>query len=192
MVFDAGGPLPAEPVGLPYVDARVALVRALKEGRSTATLLGPAGPYMQNLAAPWSAPLVSDDVIAHPLPAELPLPGSRSPISRSTWPRRSAARATSAADEQAWLLDWPRGRRALSVALAWPVRWEDDRAGRVRGDDPPVLGDHAAQGLGPVAPAQWPRDCRLPNPSRLTCAAGAPVSGPGRARRSGTRPGCSP
>ncbi len=148
VVFNAGGPLPAEPVGLPYLDARVALARALKEGRSTATLLGPAGPYMENLAAPWSAPLVSDGVIAHPLPAELPLPW----VALADLAEHVAA-AVRGPGHQRRLIGGPRALTgheaadALSVALARPVRWETIEPAEYEEMLRPHLGDHAAEGL---------------------------------------------
>ncbi|MEV6324329.1 hypothetical protein AB0M45_24545 [Nocardia sp. NPDC051787] len=39
-----------------------------------ATVDGPARTYMENLAAPWSAPLVRARQVAYPLPGDLPVP----------------------------------------------------------------------------------------------------------------------
>jgi uncharacterized protein YbjT (DUF2867 family) len=147
VVFNTGGPLPAEPVGVPYLDARVALARALSEGRFTATLIGPAGPYMENLAAPWSAPLVNDGVIAQPLPAELPLPW----VALTDLAEHVAA-AVRGPGHSPRLISGPlaltghQAADALSVALERPVRWETIEPAEYEEMMRPFLGD-AAEGL---------------------------------------------
>ncbi len=74
VVFNTSGPSPSEPVGIPYIDARLVLREALECGTFDLTVVGPMGPYMENLVAPWSAPLVRDGILAYPLPAEAPVP----------------------------------------------------------------------------------------------------------------------
>ena len=60
-VLNAGGPTGA--TGMPYLDARTLLAE-----HATA-VVEPCGPYMENLAAPWSAARVAAGVLAYPLPA---------------------------------------------------------------------------------------------------------------------------
>lgn len=73
-VLNVGGPMMPGPVGVPYLDARTALAQGLSSAVGTATVVGPAGPYMENLSAAWSAPQVRDGVVAYPLPGEAPVP----------------------------------------------------------------------------------------------------------------------
>ncbi|MEV0202229.1 hypothetical protein [Nonomuraea sp. NPDC050691] len=73
-VFNAGGPPPAAPIGVPFVDARALLVAELPSVVDVAGVTGPAFTYMENLAAPWSLPRLLTGEIVYPLPAELPVP----------------------------------------------------------------------------------------------------------------------
>lgn len=67
LVYNTGFAIPDEPVGQPALDGRVALVGQLVD--AGATVLIPTG-YMENLAAPWSAPLVLDGELRYPLPPD--------------------------------------------------------------------------------------------------------------------------
>jgi uncharacterized protein YbjT (DUF2867 family) len=75
-VFNTGGGLPpAAPIGVPFVDSRVRLAAGLPDAVRHATVLGPAGPYLENLVAPWSRSLIRDGgELRYPLPAEAPIP----------------------------------------------------------------------------------------------------------------------
>lgn len=73
-VFNTGGPIVPAPVGVPYLDARAVLGSGLSDVVGTATVVGPAGGYMENLVAPWSAPLVAGGELAYPLPEFVPMP----------------------------------------------------------------------------------------------------------------------
>lgn len=73
-VFNVGGPLMPVLVGVPYLDARSLLATGLSSAVAVASVVGPAGPYMENLSAAWSAPQVRDGTVAYPLPAEAPVP----------------------------------------------------------------------------------------------------------------------
>jgi uncharacterized protein YbjT (DUF2867 family) len=103
---------------------------------------------MENLSAPWSAPLVSDGVIAHPLPAELPLPW----VALADLAEHVAA-AVRGPGQQRGLISGPRALTgdeaadALSVALARPVRWETIEPAEHEEMMRPHLGDHAAEAL---------------------------------------------
>ncbi|GAT68524.1 hydroxylase [Planomonospora sphaerica] len=73
VVFNPGMALPPEPVGVPYVDARVLLARRLPGAVETASVIGPAGMYLENLLMPWSVRRVAQEgELAYPLPAEAP------------------------------------------------------------------------------------------------------------------------
>jgi uncharacterized protein YbjT (DUF2867 family) len=73
-VFNINGPLVREPVGIPYLDARAALTTRLADSVGAASVVGPAATYLENLSAPWSAPLVRAGELVYPVPAEAPLP----------------------------------------------------------------------------------------------------------------------
>src|SRR5688572_24320161 len=47
-VFNPGMTLPPQPVGVPFVDARITLAQGLVGG-GTGAVVGPAGPYLENL-----------------------------------------------------------------------------------------------------------------------------------------------
>src|SRR5687767_13817279 len=71
LVINTGGLVPPEPIGVPFLDARV-LAAAADVPR--VTVLQPATTYMENLSAPWAADRIArDGVVAYPLPAEAPV-----------------------------------------------------------------------------------------------------------------------
>src|SRR5688500_7832624 len=71
LVINTGGLVPPEPIGVPFLDARV-LAAAADVPR--VTLLQPATTYMENLSAPWAANRIArDGVVAYPVPAEAPV-----------------------------------------------------------------------------------------------------------------------
>ncbi|WP_169984535.1 SDR family oxidoreductase [Microbispora sp. H10836] len=77
VVFNPGMPLPPDPVGVPFVDARVLFARDLPARVEAASVIGPAGPYLENLVQPWSARRVREHgELVYPLPAETPVPWS--------------------------------------------------------------------------------------------------------------------
>ena len=73
-VLNVGGPLVPVPVGVPYLDARSALATGLPSAVGVASVVGPAGPYLENLSAAWSAPQVREGTLAYPLPASAAVP----------------------------------------------------------------------------------------------------------------------
>lgn len=70
LVFNTSGVLLDEPVGLGSFDGKLELRRYLQQARiPSITLSGTL--YMDNLAAPWSAPsIVHQGIVAYPLPPE--------------------------------------------------------------------------------------------------------------------------
>ena len=75
-VFNTGGGVPpADPVGVPFVDARVRLAARLPHTVPVASVVGPASTYLENLVAAWSRPLVHHQgELRYPLPEQLPNP----------------------------------------------------------------------------------------------------------------------
>ncbi|HEU4425372.1 MAG TPA: hypothetical protein VFR67_22800 [Pilimelia sp.] len=74
-VFNPGMPLPPAPIGVPYVDARVTLATGLPAAVDVASVIGPAGPYLENFLQPWSLRRVREQgELAYPLPEAAPVP----------------------------------------------------------------------------------------------------------------------
>ena len=75
VVFNPNLVPPPVEIGMPYVDARVQIAQGILAGPYAGSVVAPAAQYMENLNAPWSAALVTDDgVVAYPMPAEAPVP----------------------------------------------------------------------------------------------------------------------
>lgn len=74
VVFNTSAPMPDVMIGVPFIDARVLLSAELPNVVETAAVVAPAAIYAENLAGPWSAPLVAAGEIRYPLPAEAPVP----------------------------------------------------------------------------------------------------------------------
>ena len=160
VVASLGGPTPPGPVGIPYLDARTMLVQALEAGPFAAAIVEPLTPYMDNLGAPWSAPLVRDGVLAYPLPAEAPVPW----VALDDVADRIVAAVTD--DEQGRLpicgpepLTGEQTAAALARALARPVRWKTVGAAEYGEMMRPHTGDEVAAGVAGLyaALAQSPR-----------------------------------
>jgi hypothetical protein len=74
-VFNPATALPPGPVGMPFVDARVALAGRLPSAVRHAAVVGPASVYLENIVQPWSVRrIVARGELAYPLPAEAPVP----------------------------------------------------------------------------------------------------------------------
>ncbi|TDC43869.1 NAD(P)H-binding protein [Micromonospora sp. KC213] len=74
-VFNTGGALPTDPVGMPFVDARIRLAARLPDTVPVASVVGPASTYLENLVAAWSRPLVhTQGELRYPMPEQLPNP----------------------------------------------------------------------------------------------------------------------
>lgn len=73
VVFNTNGGMAEAMIGVPFVDARALLRTELPNVVQTAVSVAPAGPYAENLAAPWSAPLVAAGEAVYPRPAETPV-----------------------------------------------------------------------------------------------------------------------
>jgi nucleoside-diphosphate-sugar epimerase len=136
--------LPPEPIGVPYIDARL---RAAAARVPRVTLLQPTTTYLENLSAAWSAERVlGDGVVAYPVPAEAPL----------RWVATedvalAAARAIEREAAGSYVLPGVAATghavaAELAAALGRPVRWEAITPEEFGDMLRPHLGDHAADG----------------------------------------------
>lgn len=74
-VFNAAGAVWPDPVGVGFLDARRAVALGLADAVGRATVVGPAGPFMENLSEPWTAgPIIRGGVLEQPAPREAPSP----------------------------------------------------------------------------------------------------------------------
>jgi uncharacterized protein YbjT (DUF2867 family) len=164
VVIGTGGPLPPGPIGVPYVDARAELVRAL-EG---AAVVEPYAAYMENLSAPWSAPLVREGVLAYPLPAEHPVPW----LALADVAERIAAALAGGETGRIpltgpWPLTGPQAAEALARAIGRPVRWRSVEPAEYGDMLRPHLGDEAADGIAGMYAALAAGPAPAPDPARL-------------------------
>jgi nucleoside-diphosphate-sugar epimerase len=147
LVINASGPVPPEPIGVPFIDARHIAASA---DVPLVTLLQPT-TYMDNLLAPWSAGAVLDEGVArYPMPADAPL----------YWVATSdVAQAVLRAIESGvagWFaLPGPtatghEAAAALGRGLGRPVRWETISPEAFGDLMRPFAGDHAADGTAAV------------------------------------------
>jgi uncharacterized protein YbjT (DUF2867 family) len=148
-VFNTGGPLGTEPVGVPFVDARVLLASELANAVPRASVVAPASTYMENLAAPWSWPLVRDGQLAYPLPAGLPNPWlALDDLGEAVADLLSAPVPPPlqvVAGPQA--LTGDEAAAELALALRRPVRWRTVEPAEYERMLAPHLGPEAAAGV---------------------------------------------
>ncbi|WP_188196250.1 SDR family oxidoreductase [Nonomuraea sp. SYSU D8015] len=148
-VFNTGGPPVAEPIGVPFVDARVLLAAELPGVVDVAAVVGPARTYMENLAAPWSLPLVAGGEIAYPLAAELPVPW----LALDDLAAAIAELVTDPAPPPLRIVAGPQaltGDQAaaeLAAALRRDLRWRTVEPGEYERMLAPHLGPEAAAGI---------------------------------------------
>ncbi len=170
-VLNPGAMLPTAPVGVPFVDARVLVSAELPRSVEVATVIGPARTYMENLAAPWSAPLVRAGEVAYPLPGDLPVPW----VALDDLGTAVAALITSTAPPSFQIVAGPQALTGdqvaaeLSAALEHPVRWNAITPAAYQEMLAPHLGAEAAEG---VAAAYTP-----PRPGNAPTSATRSVGG---------------
>lgn len=173
-VLNVGGPLVPHPVGVPYVDARAVLAAGLPRAVPTATVVGPVGPYLENLSAPWSAGRVAAGELAYPLPAQAPVPWTAlddlaaviaDVLSSDVPPAvRLVAGPASLTGEQA--------AAELSAALDRRVRWQTITAEEYGERLTPHLGAEAGAGIAGFYAPPPPGAPPLPAPDPATVHAG--------------------
>ncbi|WP_182887655.1 SDR family oxidoreductase [Microbispora sp. H10885] len=156
VVFNPGMPLPPAPVGVPFVDARVLLARDLPV-RVVASVIGPAGPYLENLAQPWSARRVREHgELVYPLPAEAPVPWSAlddlaDAVGAALTGAEPPARLVVTGPEE---VTGDRIAAAVASAAGRPVRYLRVEPADYARLITPVVGREAAEGIaGFYAPA---------------------------------------
>ena len=129
---------------MPYLDARRLLAEELEDAPFRSTIVEPVGELMEQLLAPWLAPLLEVGVIAYPLPAELPV----------SWHALDdladeLAGAVTEAKPGRYAICGPEpltgeeAADALASACARPVRWETIdpvEYGEMMRDRPRVVG----------------------------------------------------
>lgn len=174
-VFNTGAMLPTAPVGVPFVDARVLVSAELRHSVEIATVVGPARTYMDNLAAPWSAPLVRAGEVAYPLPRDLPVPW----VALDDLGTAVAALITSTAPPPFQIVAGPQDLTGdqvaaeLAAALGHPVRWNAITPAAYQEMLAPHLGAEVAQGVAaaytPPPPGTPPPP--QPDPSVMTTGA---------------------
>jgi uncharacterized protein YbjT (DUF2867 family) len=161
-VFNTGGGLPpSAPIGVPFVDARVLLAAELPRVVEHASVAGPAGPYLENLVAPWSRSLIRDlGELRYPIPAEAPVPWSAAADLGTVIADLTLAAAPAPARVVAGpaLLTGPELAAAVAAALGRPVRWHTIDPAEYASMLTPYIGEAAATGIAAVytSPATAP------------------------------------
>jgi uncharacterized protein YbjT (DUF2867 family) len=166
LVINAGGPVPPEPIGVPFLDARH---RAAAADVPLVTVLQPT-TYLENLSAPSSAHrLIRDGVIPYPLPADAPV-AWMSVIDLAIAVERALVRSVAG-----WFalpgtpLTGHELARSVGGALGQRLRWQTVTPEEFAETLRPHLGDHAADGTAavyrmlasmPPAPAPDPTPAR--------------------------------
>jgi uncharacterized protein YbjT (DUF2867 family) len=147
LVINAGAPLPPEPIGVPFLDARH---RAAGAGVPLVTVLQPT-TYLENLNSPWSAErVVRDGVVAYPRPADAPVYWvSAQDVAVAV--QRSLDRSVAG-----WFalpgepLTGDELARSLGEGLGRRLRWQTISPEAFADALRPHLGDHAAEGTAAV------------------------------------------
>jgi uncharacterized protein YbjT (DUF2867 family) len=166
VVFNAGGPTGGR--GLPYLEARTMLAKALEQGPFTAAIVEPLAPYMENLSAPWSAPHVNAGELAYPLPAEAPIPW----VAIDDVAGRIAD-AVKAGEHGKLPICGPgpltggQAAAAVGAALGRPVRWRSVTPAEFGDRMRPYAGDGMADGVAALYAAMHAAPRPAPDPTRL-------------------------
>jgi uncharacterized protein YbjT (DUF2867 family) len=165
-VFNTGGPVGPEPVGVPFVDARVVLAAELAEAVPRASVVSPASTYLENLVAPWSRPLVWDGQLAYPLPASLPNPWLALDDLGAAIVDLLAAPAPPPREVVAGpqALTGDEAAAELSLALKRPVRWHTIEPAEYERMLAPHLGPETAAGIAAAYLPQPPGTPPAPAP----------------------------
>ncbi|MEU4624823.1 NAD(P)H-binding protein [Actinoplanes sp. NPDC023801] len=175
-VFNTGTGLPpAVPIGVPFIDARVRLAAGLPGAVRHATVLGPAGPYLENLVAPWSRSLIRDNGdLRYPLPAEAPVPWAAA----ADIGTEIAAQALAAAPAPARIVAGPAPvtgpelAAQLTSALGRPVSWQTIEPAEYARMLAPHLGETVAEGIA----AAYAHPAPPPDPGLLTHGTTTPAA----------------
>ncbi|MBG0564975.1 SDR family oxidoreductase [Actinoplanes aureus] len=167
-IFNTGGGIPpADPIGVPFVDARIRLAAGLPHAVPVASVVGPASTYLENLAAPWSHRLLLDQgELRYPLPASVPNPWVAAAdlgaaiadlITASTPPAARLVAGPSA-------LTGPELAAEIEAAIGRPVRWHTIEPAEYARMLAPHLGDTIAAGIA----GAYTNPAPPPNPALIT------------------------
>ncbi|GAA3141968.1 NmrA family NAD(P)-binding protein [Planomonospora alba] len=162
-VFNPGMPLPPGPVGAPFVDARVLLGDRLPERVEHSWVIGPAGPYLENLLQPWSVRRVlRHGELAYPLPPQAPVPWGTlddvgDVIAETLAQAPPSARLIVSGPEA---VTGDRLAAAVAAAAGRPVRYAQVGPAEYGRLIEPVVGAAAAAGIAAV----YERDAAAPSP----------------------------
>lgn len=163
-VVNVGGPLLPVPVGIPYLDARALLVQGLADAVPTAAVVGPAGPYLENLSAAWSRPRLREGDLAYPLPEQAPVPwlalDDLAAVVAQRLSEDAPAAVTVVSGPEA--LTGDRAAAQLSEALGRPVRWRTVSSQEYGDLLVPHLGEQAGRGVAGFYAAPPPGAPALP------------------------------
>jgi uncharacterized protein YbjT (DUF2867 family) len=167
-VLNTGAGLPPPvPVGVPFVDARVRLAAGLPDAVRHATVLGPAGPYLENLVAPWSRSLIREQgELRYPLPAGAPIPWAAA----ADLGTEIAAQVLAAAPVPARTVAGPAPvtgpelAAQIAVGIGRPVRWQTISPDEYARMLTPHIGALNAEGIA----AAYAHPAPPPNPTLIT------------------------
>jgi len=152
-VFNPGMALPPTPIGVPYVDARVALATQLPAAVDVASVIGPAGPYLENFLQSWSTRRIRDrGELAYPLAAAIPVPWLAlddlgDAIAAALGEDRPPALAVLAGPEAA---TGDQIAAAIGAGAGRTVRWVQVTPAEYRQLLTPILGAETAAGVAGV------------------------------------------
>jgi hypothetical protein len=148
LVINTGCPLPPEPIGVPFLDARILAASA---DVPRVTVLQPVTTYMENLSAPWAADRIArDGVVAYPVPAEAPVRWVAGADVAVAIERAIAREVTGWFGLPGTPMTGVELADALGGAIGRPVRWESIAPHTFADLLRPFLGDHAADGTAAV------------------------------------------
>jgi uncharacterized protein YbjT (DUF2867 family) len=160
----SSGVPPADPVGVPFVDARVRLAAGLPHTVPVASVVGPASTYLENLVAAWSRPLVHHQgELRYPLPEQLPNPWVAADDLGAVFSDLAVAAtpATSRLVAGPAALTGPEVAAEIEAAIGRPVRWHTIEPQDYARMLAPHLGQATAAGIA----AAYVNPAPPPNPT---------------------------
>jgi nucleoside-diphosphate-sugar epimerase len=136
LVLNASAPLPPQPIGIPFLDARHRVAAA---NVPRVTVLQPT-LYLENVVGPWmTSRILADGIVAYPLPGDVPVPWV------GTDDVAVAVERAISRDVTGWFVlpGVPASGQEIAVAigdrLGRPLRWQTIT--------PDQYGDHAADNV---------------------------------------------
>jgi uncharacterized protein YbjT (DUF2867 family) len=144
LVLNASAPLPPQPIGVPFLDARHRVAAA---DVPRVTVLQPT-LYLENVIGPWmTSRILADGIVAYPLPVDVPVPWV------ATDDVALAVERAISREVAGWFVlpgvpvSGQEIAEAIGDVLGRPLRWQtitpDEYGDLLR----PHLGDHAADNV---------------------------------------------